>query len=145
MCDSVHRGGMSASVHAGIPPSREQTPPLGAETPPKSSPSSPPPQEQTPSPRADPPSGGYASYWNAFLFTRKNPIKKATIPKLLWPFLKGGGGMNTRVSEHGTPVTFNSSSNNSRTTSKQQTHKIPVYSLCFTVFAAACFLSVYTV
>ena len=48
MCDSVHRGGVSASVHAGIPhpprsryhtppgsrPPQEQTPPLGADIPP---------------------------------------------------------------------------------------------------------------
>ena len=38
VCDSVHRGGVSASVHAGIPHPPEQTPPertppLGADTP----------------------------------------------------------------------------------------------------------------
>ena len=63
MCDSVHRGGVSASVHAGIhsyqwtpgaDTSREQTPPR-AETPPGADT----PWEQTPpgaeTPRADTP------------------------------------------------------------------------------------------
>ena len=88
---SVHRGGVSASVHAGIPhPPREQTPweqtppppgadtPLEADTPPEQTPpwSRPPgadtPREQTP-PRSRPAPryghccGRYASYWNAFL------------------------------------------------------------------------------
>ena len=77
-------GGVSASVHAGIPPPRADTPPQeqtppGEDTPPRADT----PQEQTPPgedtpPRADTPleadsgirsmSGWYASYWNAFLF-----------------------------------------------------------------------------
>ena len=95
VCHSVHGGGVSASVHAGIPhpPSRH---PLGAGTPLEQTPPqnrhpswelAPPwsstPWEQTP-PGADTPpeqtpplreadsgirsmSGRYASYWNAFL------------------------------------------------------------------------------
>ena len=57
---SVHRGGGSASVHAGIPPHptpgpappQEQAPPPPGTRHPQSRP---PPQEQTPSPGADPP------------------------------------------------------------------------------------------
>ena len=76
------RGGVSASVHARMPP-REQTPPgsrppLGADPPRSRPPRSIHPREQTP-PGADTPpleadsgirsmSGRYASYWNAFLF-----------------------------------------------------------------------------
>ena len=72
--------GVSASVHAGIPPPRRADTPLGADTPPEQTPL----QEQTPpiptgedTPQgADTPSsprdghccGRYASYWNAFLY-----------------------------------------------------------------------------
>ena len=64
-CLSVHRGvGGSASVHAGIPPPREQTPPQ-ADIPPGADP----PDQTLPS--ADGYCcGRYASYWNAFLFFR---------------------------------------------------------------------------
>ena len=83
MCDSVHRG-VSASVHAGIPPPRsiqpqEQTPPLGAD-PPKSrhSPKSRHPQGAETPPMQTPlrcracweirsTRERYASYWNAIL------------------------------------------------------------------------------
>ena len=80
VCHSVHREGVSASVHAGIPhppradtpwsrhPPPEQTPP-GKQTPPEQIP---PPRKQTPPPEADSGiwsiSGRYASYWNAFLY-----------------------------------------------------------------------------
>ena len=94
VCHSVHRGGVSASVHAGIPPPLEQTPPPGVDTPQEQTPplGADTPQEQTPPeqtptplgvdtphpPGADTPreadpgirsmSSRYASYWNAFLF-----------------------------------------------------------------------------
>ena len=83
ICDSVHRGGGSASVHAGIhppwsrPPPGAETHPLGADPPRSRPPRNRPPQEQTP-PSRHPPreadsgirstSGRYTSYWNAFLF-----------------------------------------------------------------------------
>ena len=65
--DSIHRVGVSASVHAGIhtplgkhpPPGRH---PLGRHPPDRHTPG------QTPLPRADGHcSGQYSSYWNAFL------------------------------------------------------------------------------
>ena len=64
VCVILFTGGVTASVHAGIPP-----PPLKEQTP---------LQEQTPSQSRHPPeadsgirstSGRYASYWNAFLLT----------------------------------------------------------------------------
>ena len=61
VCDSVHGGGGSASVHAGIPPPRSRPPPEQT-----------PPLEQT-APVSSAcweiwaTSGRYASYWNAFL------------------------------------------------------------------------------
>ena len=65
--NSVHGGGVSASVHAGIPHGSRHTPPDQTPSPPDQTP----PREQTP-PRADSAirstSGRYASYWNAFLF-----------------------------------------------------------------------------
>ena len=71
VCVILFTGGMSASVHAGIPdtPPGADTP-LGADTPreqtpPTKSRHSPTP-EQTPGIRSM--SGRYASYWNAFLF-----------------------------------------------------------------------------
>ena len=62
------QGGDSASVHAGMHPSRSR-PPQGTRHPtPRSKP---PPREQTPPQEADSSirstSGGYASYWSAFL------------------------------------------------------------------------------
>ena len=94
--NSVHRG-VSASVHAGIPPPPRSRPP-GADTPP--------PREQTP-PRSRhaPPrsacweirstSGRYASYWNAILLqifltkTRSltGTAQKNTCPPKLLPLL----------------------------------------------------------
>ena len=97
VCHSVHGGGGSTSVHAGIPPPQKQTPPRSRH-PPKADTLLPrqqtpleadTPQEQTPRkqtppgsrhpPRADTPresdsgiwsiSGRYASFWNAFLFS----------------------------------------------------------------------------
>ena len=86
---------MSASVHAGIPPPREQTP-LGADTPPGADPPSrhppeqTPPWEQTPWSRHPPGTytppqeadasirsmcGRYASYWNAFLFNHSIKVR----------------------------------------------------------------------
>ena len=71
-------GRMSASVHAGIPPPREQnpradhhppweqTPPPEADTPRADTPQSRPPREAHASIRSM--SGRFASYWNAFLF-----------------------------------------------------------------------------
>ena len=51
VCDSVHGGGGSASVHAGIPPGKE----------------TPPGRRHPPLPTIRSMSGRYASYWNAFL------------------------------------------------------------------------------
>ena len=78
---SVHRGGGSASVHAGIPHPPEQTPPWeqthptgsrhppGADPPGADTPREQTPPEQTPRPpRYGHCCGRYASYWNAFLF-----------------------------------------------------------------------------
>ena len=64
ICDSVHRG-VSASVHAGIPPPMRRPPPRGVpqRTPPRSRPPS--PREADSSIRSM--SDRYASYWNAFL------------------------------------------------------------------------------
>ena len=82
---SVHGGGGSASVHAGIPPPDQTPPPPPIRYHPRSDPPGPgrPPLDQTPPPRTrqtphpTPPrqadssirstSGRYASYWNAFL------------------------------------------------------------------------------
>ena len=89
-------GGVSASVHPGIPPPREQTPlvtdpPPGADTHPADT-----PQEQTPPPpsRHTPPreadsgirsmSGRYASYWNAFLFLLHDFFSLHADPRVLY-------------------------------------------------------------
>ena len=67
VCDSVHRGGVSASVHAGIPPPRSRHPPSRhpprADTPPKTRPplgadtpqDQTPPRSRHPTQRPDPP------------------------------------------------------------------------------------------
>ena len=104
VCDSVHSGGFSVSVHPGIPPPPradtpradtplEQTPPgtrppgtrppgadtpLGTDTPPGSrhSPGQTPPGEADSGIQST--SGRYTSYWNAFLFSKfslKNTCK----------------------------------------------------------------------
>ena len=52
VCDSVNTGGVSASVHAGIPPPPEQTP--RADTPPEQTPprADTPPEQTHPPPRS---------------------------------------------------------------------------------------------
>ena len=98
VCDSVHRG-VSASVHAGIPPTRPNTPwsrhPPRADTPGADPPGSRHPPEQTPPQSRHPPGvdtpwckacweiwstcGRYASYWNAnLLFEFSLPDWKVT-------------------------------------------------------------------
>ena len=98
VCDSVHRGGASAPLHAGITPQDQALPPwpgtpLGPDPPPPG-PGTPPvqtspgadthpksrhPPEQTPPEQTAPPpssacweiratSGRYASYWNEIFF-----------------------------------------------------------------------------
>ena len=106
VCDSVHRGRVSASVHVGIPhspgsrhPPLEQTPPW-EQTPPQSRHN---PLEQTPPWEQTPPpqeagsgirsiSGRYASYWNAFLFFKNNSLLDQLYPSLKWIF----GGLTTK-------------------------------------------------
>ena len=92
--NSVHRGRVSASVHAGMhqPPPPQQTPYPPSRTRPPPPRSRHPLWEQTPT-RSRPPqeadcsirstSGRYASYWNAFLFSFTNAMytKNEIIPQ----------------------------------------------------------------
>ena len=84
-CVCPRGGGVSASVHAGIP-----TPPPWADAPPP--PGADPPQSRhPPGPGSPPPeadcsirltSGRYASYWNAFLFVVFLPASKVWVSPL---------------------------------------------------------------
>ena len=74
-CVILFTGGVSASVHAGIPPPQSRHPPRAdTHTPPEQTPpQSRPPSEQTPPRRRAcweirSTRGRYASYWNAILF-----------------------------------------------------------------------------
>ena len=67
VCDSVHMGGGSASVHAGILPPRRRHPSCSRHTPPQQTPHGAGTPSGADTPVDDYCCGRYTSYWNAFL------------------------------------------------------------------------------